>query len=183
MGKFVSRGGEKLQTAIKKFQVNTKEKICADFGSSTGGFVDCLLQSGAKRVYAVDTAYGELDWNLRNNAKVVVMERTNAMHVSLPEKVDIITIDTGWTRQLKILPNALKNLAPDGIIISLIKPHYEADKRLVHSGKLKDDKVKEVLEKTIKDIKNLGVKVVKIKESPILGGRAKNQEFFVLLQP
>ena len=94
---FVSRGGEKLQAALDQFKIEVKGKIVLDVGSSTGGFVDCLLQSGAAKVYALDTAYGELAWKLRNDQRVVVMERTNILHLeSLPEQVDMVTIDAGW---------------------------------------------------------------------------------------
>lgn len=177
MGTFVSRAGEKLQFALESFKVSVKYLIIADFGSSTGGFVDCLLQNGAKKVYSVDTAYGELDWKLRNDKRVVVMERTNAMHVTLPEKTDIITVDTSWTRQRNVLPNVVKNLKEGGLIISLIKPHYEAGK-----SKLSDPEIDEVLEKVKRDIKNEGLELLKIVESPILGEKGKNREFLVLLK-
>ena len=124
MDKFASRAGEKLQFALDKFEIIVHDLIAADFGSSTGGFVDCLLQNGIKKVYSVDTSYGELAWKLRNDPKVIVMERTNAMHVVLPEKTDFISIDTGWTKQKMVLPNAINNLKPNGRIITLIKPHY-----------------------------------------------------------
>src|SRR3990167_6056243 len=108
MNRYVSRAGEKLQFALDKFKISVKDLMCADFGSSTGGFVDCLLQNGAKKVYSVDTAYGELAWNLRNDPRVVVIERTNAMYLeSLPEKVDLITIDAGWTK-LELVLEAIK---------------------------------------------------------------------------
>ena len=104
---FASRAGEKLSFALQHFKLDVKELVCADFGSSTGGFVDCLLKNGAKRVYAVETGYGVLDWKLRNNPQVTVLERTNAIHVQLPEKVDLLTNDTSWTRQEIIFPNIL----------------------------------------------------------------------------
>src|SRR3989338_3621008 len=99
---YVSRAGNKLEFALTNFSLNIKNKVCADFGSSTGGFVDCLLKFGAGKIYSVDTAYGELDWKLRNDPKVKVLERTNAIHVTLLEKADLITIDAGWTKQIKI---------------------------------------------------------------------------------
>lgn len=190
--KFVSRAGEKLQFALDKFEISVKGLVCADFGSSTGGFVDCLLQNNAKKVYAVDTCYGELDWNLRNDPRVVVMERTNAMHVKLPppshkasegrgEKMDLITIDVGWTKQKKILPNAFANLKADGKIISLIKPHYEADKKYLRKGKLQEDKIEEVVQMVKEDIEKVGGKVENIIESPITGTRAQNREFLALI--
>ncbi len=170
---YVSRAGNKLEFALTNFPFDVRDKICADFGSSTGGFTDCLLKFGAGKVYSIDTAYGELDWKIRNNPKVVILERTNALHVTLPEKVDLITIDTGWTKQIKIAPNALRNLKENGKIISLIKPQYETDQD--------DFDPKEVLKDTLGEVKRLlGVEVEKIIESPILGSRKKNIEYLGL---
>lgn len=180
MSQFVSRAGEKLQFAIDQFKIDVTGKIAADFGSSTGGFVDVLLQNRAEKVYAVEVGYGTIDWKLRNDQRVVVMERTNAMHVELPEKVDVITIDCGWTKQEKILPNARKNLKDDGCIISLIKPHYEAPE-LVRKGLLPVGEVDQVIEKTKKTIQDLGFKIHGIVESPIVGEKGGNREFLVLL--
>ncbi len=176
MSKFVSRAGEKLQFALDTFKISVQDLVVADFGSSTGGFVDCLLQNGAQKVYSVDTSYGTLDWKLRNDTRVVVMERTNAMHVSLPEKMDLITIDTSWTKQKLILPNALVNLKPGGKVITLIKPHYEAGK-----AKLDEVETEAVLEKVRQEITDLGVRIVNLIESPILGEKGKNREFLALV--
>lgn len=181
--KFVSRAGEKLEHALVKFNIDVSGLTCADFGSSTGGFVDCLLKHDAKKVYSVDTAYGELDWNLRNDPRVIVLERTNAMHVNLPEKVDLITIDTGWTKQEKVLPNALNNLKETGQIISLIKPHYEAPKQYIKKGRLDPTKIDEVLDSVREDIKKAGAKILKETTSPITGARAENKEFLFLIKP
>src|SRR5271167_690382 len=98
MSQFASRAGLKLDSALNVFSISVTGKICADLGCSTGGFTDCLLQHGASRVFAIDTGYGVLDWKLRKDPRVVVMERTNAMHVTLPGPVELITIDVGWTR-------------------------------------------------------------------------------------
>jgi 23S rRNA (cytidine1920-2'-O)/16S rRNA (cytidine1409-2'-O)-methyltransferase len=182
MDKFVSRAGEKLEFALKEFEVDVKGKVVSDFGSSTGGFVDCLLNSGAEKVYSVDTSYGELAWKLRQDKRVVVMERTNAMHVTLPEKVDVLTIDTSWTKQEKVIENAFKNLKAGGIIISLIKPHYEAERIYLEKGKLKEEFIEEILEKVKQDIKNSGGNVLKTVESPILGEKGKNREFLFKIQ-
>jgi 23S rRNA (cytidine1920-2'-O)/16S rRNA (cytidine1409-2'-O)-methyltransferase len=182
MDDFVSRAGKKLAYALDKFKIDTVGLTVADFGSSTGGFVDCLLQNGVEKVFSVDTCYGELAWTLRNNPKVIVMERTNAMHVKLPVKVDLITIDTAWTKQILAVPNALENLKSNGIIISLIKPHYEAPKNYLGNGRLKDEYVDEVLEKTKNDIIAVDGKVVDIIESPIVGEKGKNREFLALIQ-
>ncbi|EKE05678.1 MAG: hypothetical protein ACD_19C00182G0006 [uncultured bacterium] len=181
MKSFVSRAGEKLQFALEQFNFDVSNLIVADFGSSTGGFVDCLLQNGAGKIYSIDTSYGELAWLLRKNPKVVVMERTNAMHVKLPEKVDLITIDTAWTKQILTIPNALNNLKADGKIISLIKPHYEAPREYLEKGRLKDEFVNEILEKIKNDIIAVGGKVINRIESPIVGEKGKNREFLFLI--
>ncbi|MEK7497644.1 MAG: SAM-dependent methyltransferase [Patescibacteria group bacterium] len=182
MGDFVSRAGEKLQFALDSFKIKPTGLICADFGASTGGFTDCMLQAGAYKVYSVEVGYGTLDWNLRNNPKVVVLERTNAMHVNLPEKVDFISVDVGWTKQKLILPNAYANLKANGRLISLIKPHYEAPKNYLHGGRLLDEELNQILDNTKKDIESVGGMVVGIVESPILGEKGKNKEFLALLQ-
>jgi 23S rRNA (cytidine1920-2'-O)/16S rRNA (cytidine1409-2'-O)-methyltransferase len=180
MTQFVSRAGEKLSFALSELKIDVSGKIAADFGASTGGFVDVLLQNGAEKVYAVEVGYGTVDWNLRNDSRVVVMERTNAMHVTLSEKVDVITIDCGWTKQEKILPNAKKNLKDDGFIISLIKPHYEAPE-LVRGGKLPEVLVGEVVEKTKKKIEGLGFTIQGVVESPIVGEKGGNSEYVALI--
>src|SRR3989344_5218836 len=136
---YASRAGEKLEHALKTFNINVVSLTCADFGSSTGGFVDCLVQAGAKKVYAVETGYGVLDYKLREDERVIVMERKNAMHVELPEKVDFITIDTSWTKLDKVVPNALNNLKDGGQIITLVKPHYEAGPKMLRKGRLLDE--------------------------------------------
>lgn len=175
--KFVSRAGEKLNYALDNFQIDVENKVCADFGSSTGGFVDCLLRRGAKKVYAIDTGYGELDWNLRNNKRVIVMERSNALHIQLSEKMNFISIDVGWTKQKLIIPVALKNLREDGSIISLIKPHYEAEKNQLRSGKVKDEDIKGIIEKVKNDITGVGGMIKEMIESPIIGKKGGNREF------
>ena len=180
--KYASRAGEKLEWALAKFGVNASSLVCADFGSNTGGFVDCLLCHGAVKVYAVETGYGVLDWKLRNNACVITMERTNAMRVTLPEKADFITIDVSWTRLCKILPNAIANLKPDGQIIALVKPHYEAGPEHLRKGKLPEEFIPEVLDNVKNQIKSLGLEIISETQSPILGEKAGNKEFLLLLK-
>ncbi|HSX31525.1 MAG TPA: SAM-dependent methyltransferase [Candidatus Saccharimonadales bacterium] len=174
---YVSRAGEKLAYALTEFRVVVTSLVCADFGSNTGGFVDCLLQNGARKVYAVETGYGVLDWNLRNDSRVVAMERSNAMHVALPEKVDLVSIDTSWTKLAKVVPNALQNLAPNGQIIALVKPHYEASPHQLRKGKLPEDHIPQILAQVRLDLEALGLRVHGIVESPIVGGKAKNKEY------
>jgi 23S rRNA (cytidine1920-2'-O)/16S rRNA (cytidine1409-2'-O)-methyltransferase len=133
-GKYVSRGGDKLQAALNAFNVDVRGLVCADFGCHVGGFTDCLLQHGAAKVYAVDTGYGALAWKLRRDDRVVVMERTNALYAEPPEPVDLVTIDAGWTVQQRIIPVAKRWLRTDsaggpvGRVLSLLKPQYELAK-------------------------------------------------------
>jgi 23S rRNA (cytidine1920-2'-O)/16S rRNA (cytidine1409-2'-O)-methyltransferase len=181
-GGFVSRGGLKLAAALDAFHVEPRESICADFGSNIGGFTDCLLQRGAVRVYAVDTGYGTLAYTLRKDDRVVVMERTNAMHVDLPEQVDLVTIDVAWTPQHRILPAAARGLKPDGRIITLIKPHYEADKSLLTKGVLPGEAVENVVEQVCARIADVGLSVQQTIPSPIAGQKG-NTEYLALLQP
>lgn len=180
--KYASRAGEKLEFALNEFGLDIKNSTCLDLGSSTGGFVDCLLSFGAKKIYSVDVSYGELAWKLRNDQRVVVMERTNAMHVSLPEKVELVTIDCGWTKQKLVLPTAINNLKKEGSIVSLIKPHYEAASFMVKKGKLEEKYVDQVLEEVKNEIEKLGLQVVSLIKSPIEGARAKNEEFLALIK-
>lgn len=214
---FVSRGGIKIQAAIKNWKLDVKNLVVLDVGSSTGGFVDCLLQNGAQKVYALDTAYGELAWKLRKDPRVVVMERTNILHLkNLPSpvisnaptrhperlsegsqdlknqsrdsssairndnKVDLITIDCGWTRLELILPIVKNFLKPDGKIIALLKPHYEAEKHLLKKGILPEELAEVIKEEVSKKILNSGFLILNSMDSPILGG-AGNKEFLLLL--
>lgn len=181
--RYSSRAGEKLEFALKSFNFDIKGLTCADFGSSTGGFVDCLLQHGAKKVYAVETGYGLLDWKLRNDTRVVVMEKTNAIHAELPEKVDLITIDTGWTKQSVILPSAYKNLKEGGWVISLVKLSFETGKEELQVKESDDTaRMESLLKKVTTDIVNSGFTVVDSVKSPILGAKGKNIEYLFCLQ-
>ena len=168
--KFVSRGGLKLEHALKEFNVDVTGMTVLDVGSSTGGFVDCLLQHGAKKVYALDTAYGEFAWKLRNDPRVVVMERQNILYLeSLPEKVDLITIDVTFTSLKKIIP-IVKKFGDK--IIALLKPQYERqDIALKNHGIIPQDRLKEIVD---------SFKFDKITESPIKGGSG-NTEYLILL--
>lgn len=178
----VSRAGEKLSFALVNFKVNASGKICADFGSSTGGFVEVLLEAGAEKVYAIDTSYGELAWNLRNNPKVVVLERTNAMHVKLPEQVDLASIDVGWTKLNLVLPNVLRNLKTGGYIVALLKPHYEAQKTELDSGVVKPEFLDEVVDRVVSSLKTIeNLQFNDMVQSPIVGLRGKNKEFLLFL--
>lgn len=181
MKTFVSRGGLKLQHALDEFKVDVQGKTALDVGASTGGFVDCMLQAGAVKVYALDTAYGELAWKLRTDSRVVVMERKNILHLeSLPEQVELITIDAGWTKLELVLKIVKKFLKEKGQVIALLKPHYEAEKRDLVKGVLKVEKLEEVKEIVKEKIAETGFKVEAETKSPILGGGG-NTEFLLLL--
>ncbi len=177
---YVSRAGGKLAAALEAFGVDPRGLVCADLGSNVGGFVDCLLRRGAARVYAVDTGYGVLAYNLRRDPRVTVMERTNAMHVALPEPADLVTIDVAWTRQRHILPPAAGLLGPSGRIISLIKPHYECDRRLLRRGVLDPRAARQTMESVRAEMAGLGLQVCRTMESPLPGARG-NLEFLVLV--
>jgi 23S rRNA (cytidine1920-2'-O)/16S rRNA (cytidine1409-2'-O)-methyltransferase len=179
---FASRGGLKLAHALRVFGVQPKGWVCADLGASTGGFTDCLLRSGAARVYSIERGYGVLAYALRNDPRVVVMERTDALHVTLPEAVQLVTIDAGWTRQQLILAVARRLLGPEGRIISLIKPHYEAPPDRIVKGVLPDELVPEVLATVREIVPSLGLRLVDECESPIRG-HAGNREGLWLLEP
>jgi len=172
----VSRGYEKLKFALEKFNIDIKDKTCADFGSSTGGFVQVILEKGCKKVYSVETSKNRLHFVLKDDKRVIVLDNTNALHTKLPEKVDFISIDVGWTKQKLIIPNAVENLKNNGIIISLVKPHYE-----IGRGNVKDEELKEILKKVKEEVGEY-VKVIDIIESPIVGVKGKNKEFFMLCE-
>ncbi len=148
---FVSRGGLKLQKALKHFRVNPEGKVCIDCGASTGGFTDCLLKGGAVKVYAVDVGYGQLAWTIRNDPRVVAMERTNIRYVTreqIPEPIDLAVIDVSFISLRIVLPAVRRLLKPEGEIVCLIKPQFEAGRDKVgKKGVVRDRAVHaEVLE-------------------------------------
>jgi 23S rRNA (cytidine1920-2'-O)/16S rRNA (cytidine1409-2'-O)-methyltransferase len=151
---FVSRAGEKLSAAFEVFGIVVSGQTCADLGANVGGFTDCLLQHGAAKVYAVDTAYGVLAWSLRKDPRVVVRDRTNALYFRPPEPVSVVTVDVGWTRQARILPAVAKALPPDriGDVLTLIKPHYESDLAKTQRGVLTPEQSEAMLWQVIDQI-------------------------------
>lgn len=189
--KFVSRGGHKLEHALNHFQIEVRGVEAVDLGASTGGFTDCLLQHGAARVYAVDVGQGQLAWKLRNDARVVVMEKTNARNLSpagMPagyQPVDLAVIDCSFISLKKILPPAIALLKTEGRIIALIKPQFEAGKAEVDKGRgvITDaaihERVLRELEEFVAAQDSLCWRGVT--ESPLLGP-AGNKEFLVLIE-
>jgi len=185
---YVSKGGLKLAHALEAFAINPTGLVCADLGCSTGGFTDCLLKHGAAKVYAVDTAYGELAWTLRKDPRVVVMERENALHATPREPVALVTLDVSWTPTKLAVPAALRWLSPGGHIIALIKPHYEAKGlrvNLPRGGVLPDTDAEHIARTVIDALPAAGVEVLAETRSPIRGGTKQtgNQEWLVLLAP
>ncbi|MHA6251015.1 TlyA family RNA methyltransferase [Oceanobacillus sp. CAU 1775] len=179
---YVSRGGQKLEKAIQDFSLNMENKILIDVGSSTGGFTDCALQNGAKLSYAIDVGYNQLDWKLRNDSRVVVMERTNFRHVTEDMlqmgKPHIATIDVSFISLKKILPVLKKLLAKENDIVALIKPQFEARKEQVGDGGIIRDKEVhlQVLNEITTFAQNEGYQLMNVTFSPITGGHG-NIEF------
>ena len=122
---YVGKGGLKLRFALQHFALDVTGVVAADLGCHVGGFTDCLLQAGATRIYAVDTGYGTLAWRLRQDPRVVVQERSNALHWDAPEPLDLVVVDLGWTPQARALPTVARLLRPGGVALSLVKPQYE----------------------------------------------------------
>ncbi len=181
---FVSRGGLKLEYALDQFRLDVSGKVAADIGASTGGFTDCLLQRGAKRVYAVDVGYGQLDYRLRRDERVVVMERVNARYpFSLPEKIGLVTIDLSFISVKKVLPSVAPLLKDDGPLLVLVKPQFEARRGEVGKGGIIKEPLMHaaVLGRFIAWVVENDFRLKGLVASPILGAGG-NKEFFALLK-
>jgi 23S rRNA (cytidine1920-2'-O)/16S rRNA (cytidine1409-2'-O)-methyltransferase len=184
--RYVSRGGEKLEAALNLFGLDVTGQVCADVGASTGGFTDCLLQHGAARVYTIDVGQGILDWKLRQDERVIVMEGTNARYVErLPEPVDFVTIDASFI-SLKILLPVAANWYGErgGSLVALVKPQFEAGRSLVSKGKgvVRDPQVhRSVLLDVLEAAQKEGYAVLAAAKSPLLGPKG-NAEFLAYLK-
>lgn len=176
---FVSRAGLKIDHALETFGVDVTGFICADFGCNIGGFTDCLLARGAARVYAIDTGYGTLDYRLRVDPRVVVMERTNALHVEPAEAVDLVSVDLAWTPQRYALPAALRWLKASGVIVTLVKPHYELDEEekraLLVDGRLEATEAERVLHRVLEGMRSMGVEAARWTQSPLTGRKSSRK--------
>lgn len=182
-GVFVSRGGEKLAKALLEFEIDVRDKVIMDIGASTGGFTDCLLQHGARRVYAIDVGYGQLAWELRNNPDVVVLERKNIRYLepgSIPEPCDFATVDVSFISVSKFLRHLLTFLTDDGGVVILIKPQFEAGREEVRrGGVVRDRNVHvEIIRSLVEFMEGEGLEVRGLTYSPITGP-AGNIEFLV----
>jgi 23S rRNA (cytidine1920-2'-O)/16S rRNA (cytidine1409-2'-O)-methyltransferase len=183
--RYVSRGGEKLEAALQAFEMrDLSGKICADVGASTGGFTDCLLQHGAERVYAIDVGYGILHWKLRNDRRVIVLERTNARKIEhLDELVEVVTIDASFISLKLLLPVVQHWLRQPGQVIALVKPQFEAGKKQAARGKgvIRDPEVhRQVLLEVIEASNRSGYSAAGLIASPLRGPKG-NTEFLLLL--
>ena len=182
--KYVSRGGDKLAAAVNHFKVDCQDVICADLGASTGGFTDCLLQSGAQKVYAIDVGYGQLAWKLRQDPRVVVMERTNARYLQeLPEPIDLIVGDLSFISLTKII-TAMCNICVSGATgILLIKPQFEVGPDGIHQGKIKSPELRQkAIDDTIASFQSYSIDVVGHIPSPIAGAKKGNVEELMLVR-
>ncbi len=180
---YVGRGALKILPVIEKFAIVLQDKICADVGSSTGGFTEVLLQKGAQKVYAIDVGYGELDWKLRKDPRVVVMERTNARYLnSLPDKIDFVTIDVSFISLKQIIPSVLKWINQDAHIFAMVKPQFEAEKTDVGEGGIITDPVvhRKVIFDMLNWVSSQNLSVRGLAKAGIEGSKG-NQEFFLWL--
>lgn len=183
---FVSRGGLKLEAALKEMPVDVAGLTCLDIGASTGGFTDCLLQYGASKVYSVDVGYGQLDWRLRQDPRVVVIERTNIRHMTFEtvnKRVDLVVADTSFISLKTVIPAAEKFMRSGTLILALIKPQFEAGKdKIGKGGVIKDPGVrKEVISDISAFFKESGYAVGPVIPSPILGPKG-NREYVIRLK-
>jgi len=183
---YVSRGGVKLEAAIREFSIAVHGLTILDVGASTGGFTDCLLQHGAKKVVAVDVGYGQLAWSLRNDPRVVVLERTNIRHLSaltIEEDIDGAVIDTSFISLRIVVPATLRHLKKNSFLLTLIKPQFEAGKGMIgKGGVVRDvDLQKRVVAELVEFFTGLGLDVGGTMESPITGAKG-NREYFAYLR-
>jgi 23S rRNA (cytidine1920-2'-O)/16S rRNA (cytidine1409-2'-O)-methyltransferase len=183
---YVSRGGLKLEAALKANHIDCTGMACMDVGASTGGFTDCLLQNGAELVFAIDVGYGQLAWKLRQDSRVVVIERTNIRTMdpaAIIRPVDLVTIDTSFISLKIVVPAALPFLKPDGIVLALIKPQFEAGKgRVGKGGVVKDPALHTEIIESLRDFfSDLALICGPVVPSPVLGPKG-NQEFVILLR-
>src|SRR5947209_15380064 len=184
--KYVGRGALKLEAALDHFNINVGKKTALDIGASTGGFTDCMLQRGASKVYAVDVGHGQLDWKLRNDPHVIVLEKVNARSLSrehIPQLVNICVIDVAFISLTLILPNAFDLLTSTGVILALIKPQFELQRSKVGKGGIVRDQHLhlEAQDKIVAFVTRLGHVVIGIVPSAIKGADG-NQEFFACMR-
>ncbi|MBE7705883.1 MAG: TlyA family RNA methyltransferase [Cyanobacteria bacterium SIG30] len=193
--KFVSRGGLKLEHALNEFKIDIKDKICFDAGASTGGFTDCMLQSGAKEIWSVDCGYNQIDWKIKTNPKVHNIEKTNLKNCTFKEIYGVeelpnselpsfLSMDLSFISIKKVLENILNFVSENAEMVLLIKPQFEAERcDILKGGIVKDEKVHQKIIEDIKEFaKNLGLETKGITKSPILGNKSGNTEYLIYLK-
>lgn len=184
--RYVSRGGEKLEAALRTFDIPVQNRVCADVGASTGGFTHCLLEHGARRVYAIDVGHGQLHWKLRQDPRVVAMEGVNARYLErLPELVDLVTVDVSFISTRLILPAVRNWLQPQGQVLVLIKPQFEAGPREAARGRgviRKAEVHQRVLREVLAFYQTLGYRPLGVMPSPLRGAKKGNIEFWAWLK-
>jgi len=199
--RYVSRGGLKLEAALKGFNIDVTDRIAMDVGASTGGFTDCLLQYGAKKVYAIDVGYGQFDWRLRNDSRVVLLEKTNIRYLKktvdslqltvesqrledlINNNIDIATVDVSFISLLKVIPEIMGFLEKGGEIVALVKPQFEVGRKDIGKGGVVRDetKRKSIVDKILAEVKDMGFEIKGVMESPIKGPKG-NIEYFIYLR-
>ncbi len=182
---YVSRGGLKLEAALAHFGLDIRDAVAMDVGSSTGGFTDCMLQKGARRVYCVDVGYGQLSWSLRNDQRVVLLERTNIRHLErerVPEVIDLVTIDVSFISLRKVMPRVMEFIGENGRILALVKPQFEVGRGEVGKGGIvRDEEKRTGAVNSIREFaQGLGLKTLGVFQSPVPGQKG-NIEYFLYL--
>ncbi|MDI6745450.1 MAG: TlyA family RNA methyltransferase [Thermodesulfovibrionales bacterium] len=183
---FVSRGGLKLKAAIDFFKIDLKDKTAMDVGSSTGGFTDCMLQMGVKKVYCIDVGYGQIAWSLRNDPRVILLERTNIRHLErkrIPDIIDIATIDVSFISLTRVIPKVLEFLKEDGEMLALVKPQFEVGKGEVGKGGIvrEEEKRLAAVDSVRAAVGSAGLRTAGMFESPVAGQKG-NIEYFLYLK-
>jgi 23S rRNA (cytidine1920-2'-O)/16S rRNA (cytidine1409-2'-O)-methyltransferase len=183
---YVSRGGLKLEAAVEHFGIVLKDKIVMDVGASTGGFTDFMLQRGAKKVYSIDVGYGQFDWKLRNDPRVVLLERTNIRYLErqkIPDEIDLAAIDVSFISLKKVIPKVTEFLKPNGEIIALVKPQFEVGKTEVGKGGIvrEEEKRLKAVDSVSEALKAYGLNTIGVMQSPVKGQKG-NIEYFIYLR-
>jgi len=182
---YVGRGGLKLEAALRHFNIDLRDMVAMDVGCSTGGFTDCLLKNNARKVYAIDVGYGQFDWTLRHDARIVLFEKTNIRHLereAVPDVIDLAVIDVSFISLLKVLPKVAEFLGPGGRVLALIKPQFEVGKGMVGKGGVVRDETKRLsaVQGVREGASALGYSAFGVYESPVRGQKG-NREYFIYL--
>src|SRR5208337_2205540 len=185
---YVSRGGLKLEAALKYFNISASGKIAMDVGASTGGFTDCLLQHGAAKVYCIDVGYGQLAWKLRQDPRIVILERANIRYLEkekIPDSVELAVIDVSFISLVKVVPRVLEFIIPGGEVIALIKPQFEVGKGEVDKGGvIKDPSKRERAVSRVKEaLQSLGPRIIGVMQSPITGQKGNIEYLIYMTSP